>query len=133
MIEKLLWEDCMFKALLILVCKSALRIHHTPEKTCILLLMLSKHLSSRLLTKIIKKHQEMYLHLTLTQCIYKILHRDTDGSHNTFGYILLHFKIKALLVEKFGIEGREKKVFSSPFTAWKYSPMSQMEKWLKRY
>ena len=32
----------------------ALRIHHTPEKTCILLLMLSKHLSSRLLTKIIK-------------------------------------------------------------------------------
>ena len=61
------------------------------------------------------------------------LQNTTDGSHNTFGYILLHFKIKALLVEKFGIEGREKKVFSSPFTAWKYSPMSQMEKWLKRY
>ena len=50
------------------------------------------------------------------------LQNTTDGSHNTFGYILLHFKIKALLVEKFGIEGREKKSFFFSFYCMEILP-----------
>ena len=38
-IEKLLWEDCMFKAL-----DSCLREYSIPEKKPLPLLMLSKHL-----------------------------------------------------------------------------------------